>query len=112
MNIESENISDTIRKITLAGRFDIAGAQAIDIRFSGLTANQHAVIVDMSGVDFLASIGIRTLVMAAKGVSQRGGRMVLLNPDDNVTRVLETAGIDSLIPISRSLDAARTAVSA
>ncbi len=110
MNIESENLNDDVRKIALAGRFDIEGAQQIDLRFSGLTANQKAVIVDMAGVNFLASIGIRTLVLAAKAVAQRGGKMVLLNPDGNVTKVLEMAGIDALIPISRSLEAAQTAV--
>ena len=110
MNIESENLNDDVRKIALAGRFDIEGAQLIDLRFSGMTANQKAVIVDMAGVNFLASIGIRTLVLAAKAVAQRGGKMVLLNPDGNVTKVLEMAGIDALIPISRSLEAAQAAV--
>ena len=65
----------------------------------------------MGAVNFLASIGIRTLLLAAKAVSGRGGKMVLVNPDANVTKVLEMAGIDSLIPICRSLDEARTAVS-
>ena len=110
MNIESENLNDDVRKIVLAGRFDIEGAQQIDLRFSGLTANQKAVVVDMAGVNFLASIGIRTLVLAAKAIAQRGGRMVLLNPDENVTKVLQMAGIDTLIPISRSLEEALAAV--
>lgn len=112
MNIESENLNDDVRKIALAGRFDIEGAQQIDLRFSGLTANQKAVVVDMAGVNFLASIGIRTLVLAAKAIAQRGGRMVLLNPDENVTKVLQMAGIDTLIPISRSLEEALAAVRA
>jgi anti-sigma B factor antagonist len=112
MNIESENLNDDVRKISLAGRFDIEGAQQIDLRFTGLTANQKAVVVDLAGVNFLASIGIRTLVLAAKAIAQRGGKMVLLNPDDNVTKVLEMAGIDTLIPISRSLEDALSAVRA
>lgn len=112
MNIESENLNDDVRKISLAGRFDIEGAQQIDLRFTGLTANQKAVVVDLAGVNFLASIGIRTLVLAAKAIAQRGGKMVLLNPDGNVTKVLEMAGIDTLIPISRSLEDALSAVRA
>ena len=55
---------------------------------------------------------MRTLMLAAKAVFARGGRMVLLNPDSNVTHVLEMAGIDTLVPICRSLDEARTAVAA
>jgi anti-anti-sigma factor len=110
MQIESETLPGGITNIRLAGRMDVQGAQEIDLKFTGYTAKQRSVIVDLSGVNFLASIGIRTLLLAAKAVSGRGGKIVLLNPDDNVTKVLQMAGIDTMIPISRSLDDARLAV--
>lgn len=112
MHIEAESLDNGILKINLAGRMDVQGAQEIDLKFTGYTAKQHAVIVDLSTVDFLASIGIRTLLLSAKAVASRGGRMAVLNPDVNVTKVLEMAGIDTLIPICRSVDEARSAVSA
>jgi len=110
MNIEAESLDGGIQKISLAGRMDVQGAQEIDLKFTSYTANKTAVIVDLSGVDFLASIGIRTLLMSAKAVSSRGGKMVFLNPDTNVTHILAMAGIDTLIPIFRSLDEAQSAV--
>lgn len=110
MNIESETLDDGVLKISLAGRMDVQGTQEIDLKFNGYTANQKAVIVDMTAVDFLASIGIRTLLLVAKAISRRGGKMVLFNPDTNVSHVLEMAGIDTLIPICRSFDEARSAV--
>ena len=112
MQIESESLDGGILKITLAGRMDVQGTQEIDLKFTGYTAKQRSVIVDMSAVNFLASIGIRTLLLSAKAISQRGGKIALLNPDENVTKVLEMAGIDTLIPIRRSLDEARLAVAA
>ena len=111
MEIASESLHAGILKINLAGRMDVQGAQGIDLKFTAHTANQRSVIVDMSAVTFLASIGIRTLLLSAKAISGRGGKMVLLNPDAGVTHVLEMAGIDTLIPISRSLDEACAAVS-
>jgi anti-anti-sigma factor len=110
MNIESETLDGGIVKITLTGRMDVQGAQDVDIKFSAYTAKQRAVIVDVAAVNFLASIGIRSLLLVAKAVSQRGGKTVLLNPDENVTRVLEMAGIDTIVPIVRTLDEARAAV--
>ena len=109
MNIEPETLDGGLLKLNLAGRLDMEGAQKIDLKFSAYASSQRAVIVDLAAVSFLASIGIRTLVVTAKTMNSRGGKMVLLNPDSNVTKVLETAGIDALIPIFRSLDAARTA---
>ena len=111
MNIGSESLDGGILKLNLAGRMDVQGAQEIDVKFTGYTANQKAVIVDMGAVNFLASIGIRTLLLAAKAIHNRGGKMALLNPEAAVQRVLEVAGIDTLIPICRSLEDARTAVS-
>jgi anti-anti-sigma regulatory factor len=37
--------------------------------------------------------------MGAKAVKNKGGRLVLLSPQDNVKLVLTTAGIDEIIPI-------------
>jgi anti-anti-sigma factor len=112
MNIEAESLGNDVLKIVLSGRMDVAGAQEIDLKFTGYASSQRAVVVDMSAVNFLASIGIRTLLVTAKTVAKRGGKMVLLNPDSSVTNTLEMAEIDAIIPICRSLDEARLATSA
>ncbi len=62
--------------------------------------------MDISAVDFLSSIGIRTLLLSAKAISQRNGKMALLNPNAAITNVLQMAGIDTLIPVCSSLDKA------
>lgn len=102
MQIDAKLLEGNVRKINLAGRMDVQGSNEIDLKFSSFVANQMAVIVDMSAVEFLSSIGIRTLMLNAKAVSQRGGKMVLLNPAQTITSVLEMAGIDTLIPICRT----------
>ncbi len=91
MELQIEKRDDNVTLLKLIGRMDSADAQTIDIRFAGATARDHgAFIVDMSAVDFLASIGIRTLLMSAKAVKARGGRLVLLNPSPLVSSTLET----------------------
>jgi anti-anti-sigma factor len=64
------------------------------------------VVVDLSCVSFLASIGIRTLLLGAKAVQRRGGCFILLNPVDEVQRVLEVMGMTDLMPIFRDSEAA------
>ncbi len=111
MELETEQIDGGITIIHLVGRMDVRGAQDVDLKFAGVTAgNQGAFYVDMSQVDFLASIGIRTLLVSAKAVKARGGKLVLLNPTELVAGVLEMAGIADLIPAFHELDAARAAV--
>lgn len=106
--IEQEN---GVTKLLLTGRMDIEGATAVDMEFNVISGTKRKVIVDLSGVDFMASLGMRTLVTAAKSISGKGGRMVLLDPQANVEKSLKTAGIDSLIPIARDLASATALVS-
>ena len=100
MEITTENLPDGVERIALAGRMDSAGTEKIDMRFTGLTATRPAlIVVDLSQVSFLASIGIRMLLSNAKALSRRGGRMALAGPPPMVEEVLKLAGIDSLIPL-------------
>jgi anti-anti-sigma factor len=113
MKLETGQIDGGITMIRLVGRMDVRGAQEVDLKFTGVTSvNQGAFIVDMSQVDFLASIGIRTLLVSAKAVKARGGQLVLFNPTDLVASVLEMSGIADILPVFHDLSAARAAVTA
>src|SRR3977135_4287552 len=104
MEIDCEQLEKGILKINLSGRMDVAGSQQIDRKFADLTAPpSSAVIVDLSKVVFLTSIGLRTLLINAKALRTRGGKMVLLNPDTNVAKVLELSGVDMPIGVFRDL---------
>jgi len=92
--------------VKLAGRMDIVGASAADMQFAVLAGAKKKVVVDMAAVEFLASLGMRTLVMAAKSMSSKGGRLVLLDPQPNVEKVLTSSGVDTVIPIVHGLPAA------
>ena len=107
MEFEITNLDGGVKQIKLTGRLDIKGTNEIDNRFTFSTSSGSTpVLVDMSGVDFLASIGMRMLLSNAKAVAKRGSQMILLNPQPLVKDALITAGFDSLIPIYEDFDAA------
>jgi anti-anti-sigma factor len=113
MELETERLDGGITMVKLRGRMDVRGAQEIDLKFTAVTSvNQGAFIVDMSEVDFLASIGIRTLLVSAKAAKARGGHLVLLKPTELVAGTLELAGITAILPVFQDIGAARTAVTA
>lgn len=108
MRIDIQQPDPETTLIVLDGRMDLQGTQAVDQRFAfATTVHRHRILVDFSAVSFLASIGIRTLFVAARAQHQRGGKLVLFAPQPLVRKVLETAGVDQMIPIADSLDAAR-----
>lgn len=101
IQISFEDVTDNFRRITITGRLDIQGAGEIEVKFATLSATaDRRIVVDLTGVSFLASVGIRILVVNAKAVQQRGGRMVLFVGDNEmVAKTLKTTGIDMLIPM-------------
>ena len=113
MDLEVQQLEGGIERVKLSGRLDSAGVQEIDHRLSALTAARQAfILVDLSQVPFLASVGIRTLLTNARVLRQRGGKMALLNPQSLVEEVLKVTGIESIIPVFHDLDAASAALKA
>ena len=90
----------------LQGRMDITGAMKIDVQFSAVAASNRAVVVDLAEVEFLASMGLRTLIMGAKAMHKKSGRMVLYRPIPMVEEVLVTSGTTTMIPLAQDLAAA------
>jgi anti-anti-sigma factor len=101
MAIEYQDLNENLRRISISERLDVAGTEAIAVKFAALAASSpRRVLVDLTGVSFLASMGIRALVTNAKAQQLRGGRLVLfVGANSAVAKTLETTGIDTLIPM-------------
>lgn len=100
MQLTKEELEGGVLKVTLSGSFDIAGAGEVDMPFAVISGSRRRVIVDFSGVDFLASIGIRVLVKAARAIGTKGGKMALFAPNEAARKVLASTGADTLIIVT------------
>ena len=110
MPIEIKEIDGGLTKVVITGRIDIAGAHEIDMPMNLVAGSRRAVVVDLSGVPFIASMGLRSIVLAAKAVTSKKGKLVLLAPQPGVEDVIRTSGIDELAPIFHDEAAAFAAV--
>ena len=97
--------SDGLTHVALAGRLDVAGVDRAELKFTSHTAaRKKPTIVDISQVDFIASLGIGMLISAARALASHGATMVLLSPQQEVARTLRASSIDTIIPIADSPD--------
>lgn len=96
------NDAGSAATVTLTGRFDISGAESIGVPLATLSGSKQRILIDMAGVTFIASIGLRHLVSAAKTVQRRGGSLTLLNPNAVVTEVITASGLTELLPIEHN----------
>ena len=106
MKLEQFELPGNVLKVKLTGPLDIQGAHEIDMPFSVIGGSRNKVVVDLSGVNFLASIGIRVLVMTARAIGNKGGRFVVYGPSAEARKVLVATGIDKIIPIAADETAA------
>ena len=102
MEITVSNFGTSAAKVVLVGTLDIVGADKIDMPLAALAGTRRSVVVDMTGVDFIASIGIRHLVLAAKAIARGHGKLVILAPTSGVHAVLLSAGVADILPIVSS----------
>jgi anti-sigma B factor antagonist len=99
MDMKIIQADDEITHVVLDGRFDIQGAQEVDSRFGELAKSAKALIVDLAKVSFLASLGVRTLMLSAKALISRGAEMAVSGANENVEKVLRTTGFNEVAGI-------------
>ncbi len=113
MSISHDDIGDNLRRIVITGRLDMPGTDSVAAKLVELTAApKKGVVVDLTSLRFLASIGISALITSAKAVKQHGGKMVLVvRPGSSVAMSLDATGVDELIPVfSGTAEAEKAAV--
>jgi anti-sigma B factor antagonist len=72
----------------------------IELSFTSHTVPRaKPLLLDISDVTFLASLGLRMLLTVAKALDRRGAKTVLLSPQPAVREVLKLSGFDQLMPV-------------
>lgn len=99
--------SDAMTRVALSGRLDVVGVEAVGREFdAAVGARGLPAVVDVSGVTFLASMGLGLLLRNAAILERSGARMVVLQPVELVEEVLRIAGLDQVTPVARTADEA------
>lgn len=107
MRFEVVDLGPAANKVVLQGRLDSTTVGAVEAPFTAtLTASGKSVALDLTGLDFLSSLGIRMLLSAARVVTRRGGRVVLFGAQTMVAEVLTAMALDQVLPLVATEDEA------
>jgi anti-anti-sigma factor len=89
--------------LSITGRLDAIAAPLLQSRFEEvLTPEKRRFIVDMAGVDYISSGGLRVLMIMTKKLSAMGGGIVLVQLHPFVEDILRMSGYHTLIPAAAS----------
>ena len=99
--------ADAITEVALTGRLDAAGADVIGVRLSAaVAAAGRDALLNLSGVSFIASMGMRLLVGTARALHQKDRRLVAYGAPELVQQALLDAALDQIVPCVGSRDEA------
>jgi anti-sigma B factor antagonist len=99
MNIDVESFK-RVDLITVAGRVDSSNAGELEEAFNARFAEGRSdLVVNLAGIDFMASSGLRALVAAWREAKKRRGDMVIAAPSERMMDVLRLAGLNNVFTV-------------
>jgi anti-anti-sigma factor len=85
--------------ISVSGDIDMAGGPVLDAALATAETKRDDVVIDLQGVTFVDSSGLRSLLGAARRADQRGRRVALLHVGREVNRLFELTGTRAMFDL-------------
>ena len=100
MNISGKKVDDKIM-VTLEGRLDVNGSYIAEQHFLKYALSGNVFVLDFEKVELISSAGIRALLSLYRTVSDNGGSVTILKPQEMVYEVLKETNFLELFNIER-----------
>ncbi|MBP3893276.1 MAG: STAS domain-containing protein [Atopobiaceae bacterium] len=100
MNVQTV-IDGDHASLTIEGRLSVTTSPDLESEVEKLPATVSNIDFYLADLEYISSAGLRVLVTTQKIVTQRGGTMVLHNPNDEVFDVLDMTGLVDVFTIER-----------
>ncbi len=91
-----------IRRVVLSGELDMVTVALLQEVVK--KEDEHTLELDLSGVSFVDSTGLKGLLDINNNWQQRGGQVLILQPQPDVAEVMRLVGLDKLLPQIGALD--------
>lgn len=106
--IDTDN-RQPISVVKVNGRIDSESAPEFESALIKLiNDNRCKIVLNMQGVEFLSSAGLRALVKALKGAQKSGGDVRLVSISDSIKGILLTVGLNQMFKVYSTTDEALT----
>ena len=91
MEIEFETV-DGITVVTLFGELDSRTAPIVQDKLMDLPSPEARVLLEMSGVNYISSAGLRALLMLYRRMANSDGRVALVGLTESIRDVMTVTG--------------------
>ncbi len=94
-----KTIENGVTVLNITGRLVSTTAADLENAIDSVLDEDNKLILDFSGVEYMASSGIRTLLLASKKIKASDGLLILRNVNADVMYVLEITGLKDFLDI-------------
>ncbi|MEU7693229.1 STAS domain-containing protein [Microbispora hainanensis] len=100
----SAPVADHVLVVALDGALDYTNAEPLRRNVEALLGEHHRqLVLDLSGVSFCDSTGIRILLAVRKLLQERDGAVTLAAPNDRLAKIFRVTGLISAFTVAPSL---------
>lgn len=93
--------------VRIIGRIDANSVAQFEEKLKHYVETDHLHLVfEADAATYLNSSGVRVLISAQKALKPRGGRLVISQPSERIKEVLQIAGLEAVIPVYETTEAA------
>jgi anti-anti-sigma factor len=111
MELKTLESTDKASVVALIGHLGLEATQKIEASFKRATSGTHkSSVVDMSGVTFISSYGVRMFLDVLQSLEKEGKKLLLVAPQPEVKEILVACEMDTLAGICDTKEAALAAV--
>lgn len=96
-----KNLDGDVLNVKIIGRLDAVTSAQFDKSMLESIENVKNIVMDFQGLEYVASAGLRSLMMVQKKIDQKDGSMVLRNVQPQVMEVLDMTGFDEILTVEK-----------
>ena len=104
-DVSRTELPDRGTVLAVEGELDMATAPVLEEALADAGFAER-LVVDLTACTFVDSSAVRVLVSSGRDSEAAGGSIALVVTNPGILRVLEISGVDTMLPVHETLDAA------
>ncbi|KAA2285089.1 STAS domain-containing protein [Arenimonas fontis] len=90
LSIEMSPAEAGKQRVAVAGRLDTHTYAELDAQLAPVLASDiRSLVLDLAGLEYISSAGVRSIFKARKAMAARGGKVLVVNPQPQIQKVFD-----------------------
>ena len=107
MNIDQEKVGSVL-VLKPEARIDSQNSKDFEDGVLSLIDEDKSILLDFSGVEYISSACLRTLLTLTKKIKEDGGKIAITSVKENVKQIFKVSGFDTILEIFEDKNQALT----